>query len=237
MLAGFWLAPTGACDDSDDPRAGTGVIGLPRTRSSARCSLTCSPEHRRAAGGGGVCGGTGRRVGEGRVCPARVGSMPSSGHGVGGRCQWNSNQAADYPRRMVRVDVRQTSPNLCDRLIEDSLRRPRLTGVRRRKRAEPSVRSSVSRQPRRGGAAMPGGPKLERLDPPAFRTHVGFPRRATLPERVQRALRGKERSLALRIAAIRRRSAIRGTPHITRGLVPMFETNLRLILRSCPRSL
>jgi len=51
-----------------------------------RCSLTCSPEHRRAAGGGGVCGGTGRRVGEGRVCPARVGSMTSSGHGVGGRC-------------------------------------------------------------------------------------------------------------------------------------------------------
>ena len=32
VLAGSWLAPTGACDESDDPRAGTGVIGLPRLR-------------------------------------------------------------------------------------------------------------------------------------------------------------------------------------------------------------
>jgi hypothetical protein len=32
MLAGFWLAPTGAFDESDDPRAGGGVIGSPRFR-------------------------------------------------------------------------------------------------------------------------------------------------------------------------------------------------------------
>jgi hypothetical protein len=30
VLAGFWLAPTGAFGESDDPHAGTGVIGLPR---------------------------------------------------------------------------------------------------------------------------------------------------------------------------------------------------------------
>jgi hypothetical protein len=33
VLAGFWLAPTGACDESDDPRAGTGVIDLPPVAS------------------------------------------------------------------------------------------------------------------------------------------------------------------------------------------------------------
>jgi hypothetical protein len=32
VLAGFWLAATGVFDESDDPRAGTGVIGLPRLR-------------------------------------------------------------------------------------------------------------------------------------------------------------------------------------------------------------
>jgi hypothetical protein len=32
VLARFRLAPIGAFDESDDPRAGTGVIGLPRVR-------------------------------------------------------------------------------------------------------------------------------------------------------------------------------------------------------------
>jgi hypothetical protein len=34
VLAEFWLAPTGAFHESDDPRAGTGVIGLPRAQQS-----------------------------------------------------------------------------------------------------------------------------------------------------------------------------------------------------------
>ena len=32
VLARCWLAPIGAFDESDDPRAGTGMIALPRFR-------------------------------------------------------------------------------------------------------------------------------------------------------------------------------------------------------------
>jgi hypothetical protein len=32
VLARFWLAPIGAFDESDDPRAGISVIALPRFR-------------------------------------------------------------------------------------------------------------------------------------------------------------------------------------------------------------
>jgi hypothetical protein len=34
VLAQFWLAPTGAFHESDDPHDGIGVIGLPRTEQS-----------------------------------------------------------------------------------------------------------------------------------------------------------------------------------------------------------
>ena len=49
MLAGFWLAPTGEFDESDDPRAATGVIGLPR-QQHCRLAIPCSGSSSRGPG-------------------------------------------------------------------------------------------------------------------------------------------------------------------------------------------
>ena len=43
VLAQFSLAPTGAFNESDDPRAGTGVIGSPRTEQPPLTQIQLTP--------------------------------------------------------------------------------------------------------------------------------------------------------------------------------------------------
>jgi len=83
---------------------------------------------------------------------------------------------------------------------------------------------------------MPRGPKLERLDPPASGRTLVFRVVRPSPEGPTRSAR-EESITRFAHCSARRRSAIRGIPHVARGLEPMFETNLRVRLRPCPRAL